>query len=170
MAILHSAALDPDSALPKVVPDAEYRSTFLKLARNLAPTGDAFTQLEVRSSQGAPPVLLTRESRRALTSTIRESTVNALDVVAAEQVELVGVLRAVHLDKDWLELSLDGQTMLRIDGVGDAVDDVIGPMVNHRVIVHASRSRSTNKYIYQDIELSEQPARGDVQQVGRTDA
>ena len=41
---------------------------------------------------------------------------------------------------------------MKITGVGEAVDDLIGPMVNHEVIVHTSRGRGGSlKFV--DIEL-----------------
>jgi hypothetical protein len=49
---------------------------------------------------------------------------------------LRGILRAVHLDKDWLEITSDGQH-IKITEVGETVDDVVGPMVNRAVVVQA---------------------------------
>ena len=54
--------------------------------------------------------------------------------VATTPYSLRGILRAVHLDQDWLEVTVDN-SHLRVDRVGEAVDDVIGPMVNKAVIV-----------------------------------
>ena len=59
------------------------------------------------------------------------------------------MLRAVHLDKDWLELTV-GDDHLRVESVGEEVDDVIGPLVNRPVIVHAYVSG--RKYKFLDIE------------------
>lgn len=153
MAILESAATDPDAALSAVVPDSEYRSTFLKLARNLAPTGRSFSQMEIRSSQGRAPVVLTPESRKAMTRTIRDGGAVRPLGAQVEEVVLRGVLRAVHLEKDWLELSVN-DTFLHISGVGETVDDVIGPMVNHSVAVSTLRD-SKGAYSFQDIELED---------------
>lgn len=59
------------------------------------------------------------------------------------------MLRAVHLDKDWLELAVDNEH-LRVDSVGEEVDDVIGPLVNKRVIVHTYVIGQKRKFL--DIE------------------
>ena len=67
--------------------------------------------------------------------------------------ELRGTLRAVDLDKDWLVVVVGGVPM-HIDGLQDAVDDVIGPMVNRSVIVRAVHT-SKNKYKFVDIELAD---------------
>ena len=65
-----------------------------------------------------------------------------------------GTLRALDLDKDFIHLSSDGVSS-NIVGLKDAVDDLIGPMVNRMVIVRALRSESTNALQFVDIELDE---------------
>jgi hypothetical protein len=59
----------------------------------------------------------------------------------------------VHLDQDWLELSV-AANKVSVYGVGESVDDLIGPMVNHDVIVRAFRDRK-EKYRFVDIEQDE---------------
>jgi hypothetical protein len=152
MSILKSAATDPDEALAELVPDSEYRKTFLKLARNLAPTGRSFTQMEIRSTQLQSPILLTHESRKIMTRTIR-ATANAAskeEQNESKEVTLKGVLRALHLELDWLELHVDGEP-IHITGVGETIDDVIGPMVNHEVVVLAILD-AKGLYKFRDIE------------------
>jgi hypothetical protein len=68
-------------------------------------------------------------------------------------VELRGVLRALHLEKDWLELLVDGNSV-HIDGLNETVDDVIGPMVNRPVIVQVKKTRKgRNRFV--DIEIDD---------------
>jgi hypothetical protein len=45
----------------------------------------------------------------------------------------------LDLDRDWLEISIGDGRHQKI--AGETVDDVIGPMVNHDVIVRAVRGR-----------------------------
>jgi len=73
----------------------------------------------------------------------------------AEEVpeELRGTLRALHLDQDWLNIVVDGVS-IHINGLQDAVDNVIGPMVNRSVIVRAVRG-SKNEFKFVDIELAD---------------
>ena len=153
MAILEGAASDPETNLPKIVPDAAYRETFLKLARNLAPTGRSFSHLELRSTNARAPVVLTQESRKSMTNAIRGKPSETPKDAESTEVVLRGVLRAVHLEKDWLELYVNDEPV-RISGVVETVDDVIGPLVNHSVVVHASRD-SKGTYIFRDIELED---------------
>jgi hypothetical protein len=64
-----------------------------------------------------------------------------------------GVLRALNLDEDWLEVSVDGKSQ-SVKGVGEAVDDLIGPMVNREVNVRVQRG-PRNSLLFIDIEVDE---------------
>ncbi len=68
-------------------------------------------------------------------------------------VTLRGVLRAVHLDQDWLEVTI-GDQHVRVTDVGEVVDDVIGPMMNRPVAVHATRDFK-GRHRFRDIESGE---------------
>lgn len=148
-----SASSGSDTAeLARLVPDESYRTTFLKLARNLAPTGKSFDRIELRASGETRPVALGVESRTSINQQLRmKSDTSATENAVPE--ELRGTLRAVHLDKDWLDIVVDGISM-HVVGLQDAVDDVIGPMVNRSVIVRAVRV-SQNKLNFVDIELAD---------------
>ncbi len=154
MAILESTVKEPETKLQELVPDKEYRNVFLKLARNLAPNGESFSHLELRSNQTQAPVVLTRESRKELSGIIKNElhTTNFEEGSSVENFR--GVLRAVHLEKDWIEVYV-GEEVRRISGVGETVDDVIGPMVNHRVIVQVEKQRG-GTFKFRDIELDDQ--------------
>ncbi len=77
-----------------------------------------------------------------------------LAVRSGEPVTLRGTLRALHLDKDWLEIAAwDTGEHSRLEKAGEVLDDVIGPMVNRQVSVTAIRHR--RKYLYRDIELDD---------------
>jgi hypothetical protein len=134
------------------VADENYRSTFLKLARNLAPTGTTFDRIELRAAGEMRPVFLGVEARGNINQQLRKKqTIPETN----EQVHEVlrGTLRAVHLDKDWLDVMVEGVPM-HIEGLQDTVDDVIGPMVNRSVIVRAIRV-SEKRLKFVDIELAD---------------
>lgn len=158
MAILEGAANEPEANLPRIVPDPEYRATFLKLARNLAPSGRSFSHLELRSSHAGAPVVLTQESRKSMTNAIRGGAAEPSQAPKSSEVELRGVLRAVHLEKDWIEVYVN-DTLVRVSGVGETVDDVIGPMVNHQVLVRVAQD-SKGAYAFRDIELEDSASEG----------
>lgn len=155
--VLRASAGDPEHELPIVVPDTQYREAFLSLSRNLAPTGKTFERLEVRDA-GAPReavVSFAIETRKQLNAALRKAKPAQEAVPAGEQVLIQGVLRAVHLDQDWLEISTADTppSHIRVDEAGDVLDDVIGPMVNRRVVVTAVRRGL--KHLYRDIEIDE---------------
>jgi hypothetical protein len=150
--ILRASAEAPEEELPVLVPDSEYRSTFLKLTRNLAPKGKSFSQLEVRSAADTRSVSLVPSTRAAVGQAIRTAR-PALPAADEQEQTIRGVLRAVHLDQDWIEVTVDTDHV-RIDHVGEAVDDVIGPMVNHAVVVQVTRD-GRGKLHFRDIETDE---------------
>lgn len=155
MGILRASATDPDGELPRLVPDQGYRRAFLDLSRNLAPTGKTYDRIEIRdaSSPAEPVVTFGVESRQELNTVIKQTKMTPADNVE-ESETIVGVLRALDLDHDWLTVvQSDSTEHVRIDDAGEVLDDVIGPMVNHRVKVSAVRHGS--KHIYRDIDVEE---------------
>ncbi|WP_229511128.1 MULTISPECIES: hypothetical protein [unclassified Massilia] len=153
LTVLRASAAGDAAQLELIIPDADYRSTFLKLARNLAPTGTTFGQMEISSALGGDVVELRPENRKTISAEI--SRLKPKRVTDSETVEetLRGVLRAVNLDKDWIEVASDVGTH-HIVGLAEALDDVIGPMVNRRVVVKVRRD-ALLKYKFDDIELDE---------------
>lgn len=66
-----------------------------------------------------------------------------------------GILRAVHLDNKWLEISKPDGSHRRFITKDDVLDDVVGPMVNRPVLVRAHSSSKTGALHLDDIELNE---------------
>lgn len=149
--ILRACSEDPDETLPTVVTKPEYRQTFLKMTRNLAPTGKSFSQMEIRGAGIRDTVVLSPVSRKVISDTLRGPT-SPTPPAESEQL-LRGNLRAVDLDKDFLEISVDGVTR-HVTGLSEAVDDLIGPMVNHDVTVRVKKGRG-RQLLFLDIEQDE---------------
>jgi hypothetical protein len=150
--ILRATASEDSHQLESVVPKAEYRNVFLKLSRNLAPTGKTFGSIELRAGAGDSPVALTPDARTTINHTIKRTrSVPVQDSTETED-EVVGTLRAVDLDKDYLDVVVNGQG-LHIIGLAEAMDDVIGPMVNKTVKVQVLRSAKGLRF--RDIESDE---------------
>lgn len=154
--VLKASANDADAELRSVVPNDQYRAAFINLTRNLSPVGSSFDRLEIRdaSNPAEPIVTLEPETRGALNRELRKIkpvSQQSLD----EPLSIPGILRAVHLDKDWLEVlsSAAPSESVHVTEAGDALDDVVGPMVNRRVLV--SVFKRGDKYIFRDIELAE---------------
>lgn len=152
LSILKNAIDDPADGLSKIIPDKQYKTAFLKLARNLSPTGKVFNQMEVRAAGDASPVVLVPESRKLIGLTLKADAPPAGEAMVPTTVR--GVLRAVHLDHDWLEVTEEDGENVRIWNVGEALDDVIGPMVNHPVDVQALKDNK-GKLHFRDIEREE---------------
>ncbi len=148
--ILQACAESPGEGLLDAVPDDDYRNTFLKLTRDLAPTGKGFSQLDLRTADSPRAIVLVPNIRYAINDVIRASYPRSPD---EEDVVIRGVLRALHLDSDWIEIGTKDDNNLRIDQAGDEVDDRIGPMVNHQVVVYATQIG--DKFNFLDIEADE---------------
>ncbi|GAB3479251.1 hypothetical protein [Polaromonas eurypsychrophila] len=150
--IVSASTFEDGAALESLVSDKAYRATFLKLARNLAPTGKTFERIELRGSGEVKPVCLDTGTRSSINAQLRQERPQSPEVDKSPE-ELRGTLRAVHLDKDWLDIVVDGVS-LHIEGLQDAVDDVIGPMVNRSVLVKVIRLNG-KKLKFVDIELAD---------------
>ena len=151
--ILEATSSQDPKQLETVVPKAEYRNAFLKLSRNLAPTGKTFHSIEFRTATGDALIALTPEARTVINQTLKKNRpVDSHDLQAAEE-ELIGVLRAVDLDKDSLDVTV-GPDHVHVIGLGDTMDDVIGPMVNKTVKVLFVLPRR-GPIRFRDIELDQ---------------
>lgn len=152
LSLLRDTTEDPTTALAERVPDKDYRGTFLKLTRALAPTGKDFSVLTVRrSSTDSDPIILDADSRKTINAVIRRDFTKPRTSEETEG-ELRGILRAVHLDQDWLEVTVDGQHV-RVLGVGETADDVVGPLVNHLVIVQIA-TQPNGRMMFRDIDAA----------------
>jgi hypothetical protein len=155
-AVLRASLADPEKDLPLLVPDKGYQEAFLNLSRNLAPTGKTFDSLEIRdaSAPAVEPLFFQPASRRQLNTALRNIRPPRQPEPTDEVVEIRGILRGLHLDQDWIEVvEADPLNPTRIHETGDVLDDAVGPMVNHRVVVTASRRRG--RLVYQDIQTDE---------------
>ena len=152
VSLVRASAGDPETALAARVPDKEYRGTFLKLTRALAPNGKDFATLTIRRSMtDRDPVVLTEDSRREINTVIRQSFTKPRES-GERPGEIRGILRAVHLNDDWLEVTADGKD-ITIYEVGETVDDIVGPLVNHEVVVQVV-TNSRGRVLFRDIEAA----------------
>ena len=152
-----SGALASAEELKRLVPDEQYRSTMLKLVRNIVPAGKRVGEVEIARITKATPdaepvrtsVLLTKESRAPIAEAIKATPTEPPE----EHFETIkGTLRAVHLDRDWLVVVQEDGTSVRCEGAGSSVDDVLGPLVNRPVILRARRRGIVRKLHLVDIE------------------
>jgi hypothetical protein len=127
--------------LTRFIPDKKYRVAILKLARNVVPSGGSGSVGAVDMSRPGAPALekvqLVSGARAALGRTIRSETE---DERRGEVVEVKGTLRALDLDKKTLAIDRSGQARQQLSIRRDAaLDDVLGPLVNRRVVARGVR-------------------------------
>ena len=151
--ILQAASNQDQTQLEGLVPKADYRNVFLKLSRNLAPTGKSFGSIEFQTPTGEGLIALTPEARTTINQTLKKNRPDDVSDSPGRDEELIGILRAVDLDKDSLVVTVADEAF-HVVGLGDAMDDIIGPMVNKRVKVQVIR-RATGQIRFRDIELVE---------------
>ena len=151
--ILQAASSQDQTQLEAVVPSADYRNVFLKHSRNLAPTGKNFGSIEFQTPTGETLIALTPDARTTINQTLKKNRPADISDSPSNDEELIGILRAVDLDKDFLVVTVTDEAF-HVVGLGDAMDDLIGPMVNKRVKVHIIR-RTIGPLRFQDIELEE---------------
>lgn len=158
--IINATSQGNQEELERVVPDEEYRETFLKMTRNLAPTGKSFGKLEIKPTgeSDLESVVLVPDSREIINEVIRIPKNDSKKFEEKEEkVRLIGVLRGLHLDKDWIEVTVnknDKEEHIKISKTGEVVDDIIGSMVNRRVIVDTLKN-SKGSYYFKDIQIDE---------------
>lgn len=155
--VLAASAKETPEELSISVPDIEYRNAFVKIIRNLAPTGKSFETLEIKPviDEGTTPITFKRETRNAMNEIIRNSKVKTAEETKLEEKQLCGILRALDLNKDWLEIiTIDKPEAIKIHDTGDIIDDIVGRMVNHKVIVDVFM-KSDGKYFFRDIQDDE---------------
>ena len=150
--ILRAGIEDPEEGLAEVVPPADYRRTFLELTRDLAPDGETCNRLDIRSPAELQAVSLDLNVRRNLERIITRSG-HEQETQEARQEALRGILRALHLDQNWIELTV-GKKPLRITSVHKKAGDVLGHLVNKPVIVYVSVTGEKRKFL--DIEPDSQ--------------
>jgi len=97
-------------------------------------------------------VTLVAPARQAISASLRRQFPRTPQAEDQQEVTLRGILRAVHLDKDWLEITSDGQR-IKITEVGETVDDMVGTMVN-RAVVQAIK-KADGRHTLVDIQAEE---------------
>jgi hypothetical protein len=159
--VVRATAQDPEGELTEVVPNEEYRGAFLKLTRELAPplTGKSFNEIEIKSSSDieARPVILVPNTREAIKNVLKKSEPEPSELLEHKVIKLRGTLRGLQLDDDWIEISIDGNNR-KVCGAREEIDDVVGPMVNRRVVAEVIERLDKplkERYSLRDLQLEE---------------
>lgn len=140
-------------ATKDLIPEDDYRSTFRKLVRNLTPTGNQFDALNIAGKDlDVEPLVLDAATRPRLAKVLKDEQPKPNVASGEKLVELTGILRGLDLDKDWLRVDTGEQEEI-VRGLSQAVDDVIGPMVNKRVVIKALK-KAVGHLTFVDIEFA----------------
>jgi hypothetical protein len=146
MDILQATSSGSDSQLENLVRQEDYREIFVKLTRNLAPTGKNYERVRIYSYDNPKEILLNPDARQYTNRYIAAASPQPQEAIRDT---LTGVLRALDLNRDWLDIDVEGRIQ-RIGGLEEAVDDLIGPLVNRSVTVTFDRTGRKLRFI--DIE------------------
>jgi hypothetical protein len=135
-----------------IVPNTEYRQAMLKLLRNIVPDGRRLTEVELTLISDREPerAALYYGSKRSIDRVLWSDYPNE-----PPEDQISGVLRALHLDRNWVEIATDDDPHLRCQIEHAVLDDVLGPMVNQRVLVSGRWENATKQSRFRlfDIEL-----------------
>ena len=147
--ILRVTSAGEPEALAERVPDMLYRDIFVKLVRNLAPSGTGLDEMQFsdQSRRDQQPILLTLAVRRSIEHLMPHVPRQV------EEPEPVGTLRALDLDRNRLTLVESGAETRYSIVKGAVFDDLVGPYVNRRVRLLGQRQGK--RFVVDDIELAE---------------
>jgi len=137
----------------QLIPDDDYRATFRKLVRSLAPTDKSFDAVTLAAREHPDErIVLDDDTRSRLDSVLKREILGVIRSPDETLTELTGVLRALDLNSDWLKLDVEGK-LVKVKGLSQAVDDLIGPLVNRSVVVSAI-SNPQGALTFVDIKLA----------------
>jgi hypothetical protein len=146
-----------DVQLETLVPDQPYRSVLLKLVRNLVPAPEVARELEIKHlSDGQPTataLMLADPARHAISRAIRVASPPRIDEADEPETSLTGTLRALDLDKNRLEIVTDELRRQPCDTPDDFLDDIVGPLVNKRVVVRGRWKNRRGKRQFSAIDI-----------------
>ena len=134
--ILEAATHPESTALTELVPDQDYRLVFLKLVRNLAPTGAAIDRIELRpvSPVGAATVLTSQTAR-----SIAQSIIKASPKSKQPEQTVEGYLRAIHLNDNWIGVGPRQGPLRKLKASHDLVEDTLSGLIDRPVLVRMRR-------------------------------
>lgn len=152
--ILAAASQSPDGILPEIVPDVDYRRSFLKTVKALIPDDHGFRRLEVRTTSRDTPIVLRSVSREIVADAIKRLDADPVqNDDLSENVEISGILRNVHLDSEWIEVRVDAAKH-RIAGFNDELAAQAGSFLNQKITLSVQRDQA-GKLHFRDINVAD---------------
>ncbi len=143
--------------LCSLVEQEDYRRAFVRLMRNVVPDGTQVGEVEFRRTDDPKEKAVVflpahRESLRHMQKRCAPPT--AQDEPSDQVTQLVGILRAVDLDRNRLRVDAQG-SRVEFSKADDILDDAVGPLLNKCVTVTGRwKPRGRNRlFLAVDIEL-----------------
>jgi len=156
--VLRAVAHNDQAALTDAVPAGSYRLALARLIRNIVPAGDALAEVEIRTESDGPleAVRLVPEDRLTVNEAIRALR-SLPEQAEAREETIAGTLRAVHLDQHWIRIVPEEGPPVEVITTPEDLDDVIGPLVNRKIVARMSRGGRSERGRPQllDLELLE---------------
>jgi hypothetical protein len=145
-----AATLEEPNQVDQLIPDKQYKQALLKLARNIVPDGHRVKEIEFATQRAdvTERVLFHAGARYRIRDNLD------VDEPIGLSGEVTGTLRAVHLDKGWLDVVKEDGQPQRCWIKGEVLDDVVGPMLNKKVLVWGGWTAKMGRFNLVDIELN----------------
>jgi hypothetical protein len=139
---LKAASIGDANFVEGRIPNEQYRETILELTKSVIPTGRSIAEagLTVRhfgQARDGEDLVLRPELRAELSALIR----TVRKPPSGKVVTVEGTLRGLQLNSEWIIVN-EGERERRIFIASEALEDIIGPMVNHAVSVEAEELTS----------------------------
>lgn len=154
---LRHASADHYDELCSMVPDEPYRTTLIRLMRNIVPDGRQVGEVEFRrAGENKESAVVLRPAHRDQIRSILRKSAGPEQIGSSRSLQTQqrkGVLRAVDLDFNLLRLDSEGDK-LEFTKAEDIMDDVVGPMLNKLVVITGSFPKGRKKFRASDIELA----------------
>lgn len=144
------------AGLRNLVPSEDHRVGILKVLRTLVPDNRRVGEVGIIRARDGGTIEtagLFPETKDRIKHHLMAGRPDAAEGSpgGSQPDEVQGVLRALHLDKHWLVLHLDGGEVRMLNTVENMLDDVVGPLVNRRVTVRGTWTKRM-KLIVSDVE------------------
>ena len=132
--VVESVADMGPAGIDELVTEDVYRTAFLRLIRNIAPSGRDLSEITVAPTDQKRTARLVPDVRRAVGRDLQRRK-----ATTKPEVSRSGVLRGLDLDRRHLVLRESGREQSFSIAEEAALDDLVGPLVNHRVEVVTER-------------------------------
>ena len=150
---------DVSSEALNLPPNEEYRTTLLRLVRNMIPDGKGVSELELRLGDQSyeTAVTLRPNLKPYLARLINPGRAEITSSPQREEIEdRVGILRAVDLDTRKVKLDSPTDPKFIFTVPRDISEEVLTPMLNQQVRVKRYRPPNNRNWIVQDLDLADE--------------